>query len=67
MIDIGKKEIEIKCSKCGNDIVITLNQAANEDTIKCEKCNSNIKLTDVDGSARKSIDDLNDLLDFSDL
>jgi len=64
MIDLGKEKIEITCSDCNRKIMVTLEQVAKQQTITCS-CGTKIELKDKNGSARKSIQDMNKA--FSDL
>ncbi len=61
-MDISKQKIEIDCSNCKSIIEVTLKQVADESTISC-KCGQKIKLSDKDGSAKKSIKELNKALE----
>ena len=58
MIDISKQTVSINCPECKRSITISLKQVADEVTVKCN-CGQGIKLTDNNGSAKKSIRDLN--------
>ena len=58
MIDISKQTVSINCPECKRSITVSLKQVADEVTVKCN-CGQGIKLTDNNGSAKKSIRDLN--------
>lgn len=57
-MDISKQTVELDCPECKKSITVTLQQVADEATIKCS-CGQSIKLTDSNGSAKKSIRDIN--------
>ena len=58
MIDISKQTVSINCPECKRSITVSLKQVADEVTVKCN-CGQGIKLTDSNGSAKKSIKVLN--------
>ncbi|MBE7443305.1 MAG: hypothetical protein HS119_12735 [Flavobacteriales bacterium] len=58
MMDISKQTVKLDCPECKKSITVTLQQVADETTIKCS-CGQSIKLTDSNGSAKKSIRDIN--------
>ena len=58
MIDISKQSVKLDCPECKRSISVTIKQVADEVTIKCS-CGQSIKLTDSNGSAKKSIRDIN--------
>ena len=58
MFDISKEKISIDCPECKRKHQVTLQQVANQATIRCS-CSANIKLTDKNGSARRSIQEIN--------
>jgi hypothetical protein len=61
-MDISKQKVELNCSSCKSTIEVTLKQVADESTISC-KCGHTIKLSDKDGSAKKTIKDFNKAFD----
>ena len=58
MFDLGKEKITIECPTCNRRHTVTVQQVANRSTIKCS-CNTNMQLKDERGSARRSINDIN--------
>ena len=58
MIDISKQTISINCPECKRSITVSLKQVADEVTVR-RNCGQGIKLTDNNGSAKKSIRDIN--------
>lgn len=62
MIDISKQTVKLDCPECKRANTVTLKQVADEATIKCS-CGQSIKLTDSNGSAKKSIRGINKSFD----
>ena len=58
MINIGNKTIEVKCPKCQRNIMVTLDQVANESTVPCT-CGAQIALKDNNGNAKKTVSNIN--------
>lgn len=58
MIDISKHSVTLNCPECKRSISVSIKQIAQEASIKCT-CGKNIQLRDKDGSAKKSIHDVN--------
>lgn len=58
MIDISKQTVKLDCPECKRGITVSLKQVADEATVKCF-CGQSIKLNDKEGSAKKSIRDIN--------
>jgi hypothetical protein len=58
MIDISKHKSEVHCPQCKRPISFSMRQVANEETITC-RCGQKIGLKDSNGSAKKSIRDIN--------
>jgi len=58
MIDISKQTVKINCPNCKASLTVSLKQVANEDTINCN-CGTDVKLVDNNGSAKKSIRNIN--------
>jgi len=58
MIDVSKQNISINCPACKRSIIISLKQVADVVSVKCS-CGQGVKLTDNNGSAKKSIRDIN--------
>ncbi len=58
MIDISKQTISISCPECKKPLKVSLKQVADQTTIKCS-CSKEIQLVDSNGSAKKSIRDIN--------
>lgn len=57
-MDISKQTVKLDCPECKRSISVTLKQVADEVTLKCN-CGQEIKLTDSNGTAKKSIKDVN--------
>jgi len=58
MVDISRQTVNINCPKCEASLTVSLKQVANEVTIKCN-CGTDVQLVDSNGSAKKSIRDIN--------
>ena len=58
MIDISKEKVKIDCPECNRPITVLLKEVANEALIKCN-CGQEIRLRDNNGTAKKSIMDIN--------
>lgn len=58
MVDISKQAVKINCPECKRSISVTIKQVAAEDLVNCN-CGQKIKLKDNNGSAKKSIRDIN--------
>jgi len=58
MIDISKQKVSINCPECKRSNTVSLKQVADEVTVKCN-CGQGIKLSDNNGSVKKSIRDIN--------
>jgi len=58
MIDISKHKTDINCPQCKRSISISMKQIADEISISCT-CGQKIQLKDSNGSAEKSIRDIN--------
>ena len=59
MIDISNQKVDVNCSSCKRLLSVTLKQVANKVTISCP-CGTRIKLEDKNGSAKKSLQKLNE-------
>lgn len=58
MVDISKQTVKIDCPECKRAISVTLKQVADEALVK-SSCGQEIKLKDNNGSAKKSIQEIN--------
>ena len=58
MMDISKQTVKIDCPECKRSINVSLKQVADEALVKCS-CGQEIRLKDNNGSAKKSIRDIN--------
>jgi hypothetical protein len=58
MIDISKHSVTLNCPDCERPISVLIKQIAQEALVKCT-CGKEIQLRDKDGSAKKSIRDVN--------
>lgn len=58
MIDISKQTVELECPECNRTIKVTLKQVAEEVKVTCY-CRQSIQLKDDNGSAKKSIKEIN--------
>ena len=61
-MDISNVEIEVNCPNCNFINNVTLFDASNETTIICIGCLVDIALQDLDGNAKKIINDIGSLL-----
>ncbi|MBD1395125.1 IS1 family transposase [Mucilaginibacter glaciei] len=62
MFDISKQNIDIGCPQCGRNNSVTLAQVAQQATITCAGCRRRITLKDKNGSAGKSVRDINNAI-----
>jgi len=58
MIDISNQTIDVNCSSCNRSLSVSLKQVANQESIQCP-CGTRTKLEDKNGSAKKSIREMN--------
>jgi hypothetical protein len=58
MMDISKQAVKINCPECKRTVQVTLKQVADEALVRCS-CGQEIRLKDNNGSAKKSIRDIN--------
>jgi Zn ribbon nucleic-acid-binding protein len=61
-MNLSNKEIEITCPECKAKNKTTLQKIANQEIINCLGCKKSIKLTDEDGSVKKSISSVDNSL-----
>ena len=59
MFDISRQNIDFPCPQCSRKNSVTLAQVSRQATITCSGCRQNITLKDKNGSANKSIQDIN--------
>lgn len=59
MFDISRQNIDFPCPACGRKNTVTLAQVSRQATVTCSGCRESIKLKDSNGSANKSIRDIN--------
>jgi len=62
-MDISQSKVDVPCPKCKANINVSLKQAEQQEPVTCSACNSKInlvdKLADKDGSAKKTVRDVN--------
>jgi transcription elongation factor Elf1 len=58
MIDISKHSVTLNCPECKRSFSVQIKQIAQEELVTCT-CGKQIQLRDKDGSAKKSIRDIN--------
>lgn len=59
MIDISREKVDLNCPECNSGIKVTLRQVSSQSTVSCHRCGIDIRLNDHNGSARKTIQDIN--------
>jgi len=59
MFNISQQKIDFNCPECGLKNKVTLEQIEKQIIIKCSDCNKDITLIDKDGSAKRSVADIN--------
>lgn len=62
MFDISKQNIDFPCPSCGRQNTVTLAQVSRQAIVTCTGCRENIKLKDNNGSANRSIRDINNAM-----
>jgi transcription elongation factor Elf1 len=62
MFDISRQNIAFDCPQCGRKNSVTLAQVASQATITCAWCRQQITLKDKNGSASKSVRDINNAM-----
>jgi len=58
---LENETIEFNCPACGESHTVSLKQVLDRETIVC-KCGRNIRLYDKDGSIRKALDQMKEVL-----
>lgn len=59
MIDISKTKLDLKCTACDQPFSVTLADVTAGKKVKCAKCGVVTVLKDADGSAAKSVRQMN--------
>jgi DNA-directed RNA polymerase subunit RPC12/RpoP len=59
MFDISKTKLDLNCTDCRQPFSVTLGDVSLGKKVKCPKCGVTIVLQDADGSAAKSVRDVN--------
>lgn len=58
-MDISQSKVDVPCPKCEVNINVSLKQIEQQETVTCPACNSKVNLVDKDGSAKKTVRDVN--------
>jgi peptide subunit release factor 1 (eRF1) len=63
MVNLSDQRVNLECPSCGFTNEVRLRQVALEETVICDGCLNEIKLTDDSGSVRRTIRDVQSLID----
>ena len=58
-MDISQSKVDVPCPTCKANINVSLKQIEGQETVTCPACNSKVNLVDKDGSAKKTVRDVN--------